>query len=107
MFVVSLSVSNDKDHAVAMVGVLLEVSELRGTVPQQQERDSRPLGFLCAGAGNREPSPREQVRNVAKACRFVAVLNTTNALDQHAAAGNVDFRKRMTGGYVASNCSTA
>lgn len=34
-------------------------------------------------------------------------VDSFNAMDQHAAAGDVDFRKRMTGGYVASNCSTA
>jgi hypothetical protein len=39
----------------------------------------------------------------AARCRR-GVRSMSNALDQHAAAGDVDFRKRMTGGYVASNC---
>lgn len=34
----------------------------------------------------------------------VDVFRPPNALDQHAAAGDADSRKRMTGGYVASNC---
>lgn len=60
-----IGVDDDKDYAVALVGVLLEVWQLRRVVSQQKKRDSWSMGIFCLGDRSWKPQSWEQVWRVA------------------------------------------